>query len=598
MNSEAIKGKRSLKTHLMGLVLVTIFPVLIFAAVLIGFLTFQQLQSVETSLKNTTRALAAAVDIQIVAVKSSLKILSLVEDFDTSNMPDLHRRLSRYVKSQSGWASLALSLPNGKQILNTAMPLGSKLPTWNDYEFFKQLKMTNEPEVSNYRLTPMFKWKVITVAMPVVVNGKLVYVLFGSIYAESFSQLLMNQKLPKDWTASILDLDNTILAQSRNHEKYVGKKASSLLATLTKDSGEEAFRDVNKENQETYAAFSTCHETDWKVVLSLPVSKAKLALWGHFWIILSGGTLLVCIAIFLAFKFGQKIANPILALAQGARALGRGEDFAKVDTSVKEVYDVSEALRLAAEERNEAEKTVQTLYNKAQEAIELRDTFLSVASHELKTPITTLKLQFQILERMIKNAETVSSTSLAKPFQRVLDQTRRLSTLVDDLLDVSRITSGRIQLHPEQVDLSVLLEEIVSHFEGEAEKSGSTISTKIVPGVSGVWDRGRLEQVFINLISNAFKYGNGKPIEVTLDLVDKKAIVRVKDSGIGIASEDLERIFDRFERAVGNRNISGLGLGLWIVKRIIETLNGNIMVESSPQGSVFTVELIITQETV
>ena len=598
MKEEQIRSRYGLKTHLMGLALVTMIPVLVFAVLLIVFLTYQQIESTETSLKGTTRALSAAVDEQVTSVKSSLKILALVEDFDTSNMRDLHRRLTRYVKTQPGWASLSLALPNGKQLFNTSKPLGEKLPNWADHEFFRQVASTGQPVVSGFRVTRLFKWNVITVAVPVVHNKKVDYVLVGNIKADSFSQLLMDQKLPKDWVAAIIDTEGTIIARSRNQKKMVGTKATPFLSELMSRKEEVAFHDLNKEGEESYGAFSISRETQWRVVLAMPASQAKLPTWKLFGIILGGGIGLVSIAIFLAIIIGQRIAAPILSLAQGARALGRGEEFTPIVSTVSEVSDVADALTLAAKERDESEKTVHSLYTKAQEAVELRDTFLSVASHELKTPLTTLKLQFQILERMLKGSESIKSDVLAKPFHRVLDQTRRLSTLVDDLLDVSRITSGRLELHFEEIDLGVVLEEVVSHFDAESERSGSKITIHALPKIMGQWDRGRLEQIFTNLISNAIKYGNGNPIDVALTLEDFKAVVKVKDNGIGIAQEDQDRIFDRFERAVGNRNISGLGLGLWIVKRIVERLDGTISVASSDQGSIFTVELTIKQENV
>jgi signal transduction histidine kinase len=594
MKDKLMKTRLGLKTYLMGLVLVAILPVLFFAALLIGFLTFQQLDSTETSLKGTTRALAAAVDEQIVSVKSSLKILSLVEDFDTSNMRDLHRRLSRYVKTQPGWASISLALPNGRQLFNTAKPLGEKLPLWSEQEFFREVQRTNQPGVSGFRVTSFFNWQVITVTMPVMVNKKLEYVLVGNILVESFSQLLADQKLPKDWTGAIIDQDGVIIARSRNREKMVGTKATPTLALILNEKSEQVFHDKNKEGDETFGAYSVSRETNWKVVLGMPASQAKLPTWRLFWLIVGGGSFLLLTTIVLAVLIGQKISNPIIALASTARALGRGEKVELVDSMVVEVFDVSQALKAASEDRAEAEKTVHSLYTKAQEAVELRDTFLSVASHELKTPITTLKLQFQILERMIKNAESIKSEVLSKPFHRVLDQTRRLSTLVDDLLDVSRITSGRLELHNEELDLSNLVEDVVSHFEAESERTGSTITMEKLPGIVGQWDRGRLEQIITNLISNAIKYGNANPIHVTVTRDGPVAHVKVTDQGIGIAKEDQERIFDRFERAVGGRNISGLGLGLWIVKRIVERLDGTISVESSTSGSTFTVQFKIS----
>jgi signal transduction histidine kinase len=174
----------------------------------------------------------------------------------------------------------------------------------------------------------------------------------------------------------------------------------------------------------------------------------------------------------------------------------------------------------------------------------------------------------------------------------MIRQVNRLARLVDELLDVSRIAAGRLELHPEEVELASLVKELAAQLEPERERTGSTLTVHAESPIIGFWDRGRLEQLLTNLISNALKYGAGKPIEVTAAVLDGWVTVRVRDHGIGIAAEDQARIFERFERAVSVRKYGGLGLGLWIVRRIVDALEGRISVESELNtGSCFTVRL-------
>ena len=235
------------------------------------------------------------------------------------------------------------------------------------------------------------------------------------------------------------------------------------------------------------------------------------------------------------------------------------------------------------------------LYAEAQEAIRLRDEFLSVASHELKTPLTTLQLQLDGLNRAL-GSTLVSEDRLSKRLQTANRQTVRLTSLVENLLEVSRITTGRLGLQREQVDLGELVADAAERFEAPARNAGCqlTIEAASTP-VRGHWDRVKLEHVLANLLSNALKYGAGKPVRIRVEESEGVARLSVTDAGIGIAAEDISRIFGRFERAVSTRHYGGLGLGLFIARQIVEAHGGEIQVRSAPiRGSEFTVILPTT----
>ncbi|QZZ54548.1 CHASE domain-containing protein [Myxococcus xanthus] len=234
----------------------------------------------------------------------------------------------------------------------------------------------------------------------------------------------------------------------------------------------------------------------------------------------------------------------------------------------------------------------QRLTGEARDAVQVRDDFLSIAAHELRTPLTNLKLQLQLLYRQLRREEALDVEKLA---QRVLScerQTSRLATLVDSLLDVSRLARGRMELNLEPVDLDELVREAVRRFETEARTAGVQVTVDSPAPVTGQWDRMRLEQVLTNLLSNALKYGHGAPVDVRVRSDETQAMVEVEDRGIGLPPEDAQRIFGRFERAVSSRHYGGLGLGLFITRQLVEALGGHISVASTPgQGATFTVAL-------
>jgi len=232
------------------------------------------------------------------------------------------------------------------------------------------------------------------------------------------------------------------------------------------------------------------------------------------------------------------------------------------------------------------------LYHHAQEAISLRDDFLSVAAHELKTPLTTLQLQLDSLRAFVERS-CPGDEKASRRMTSAARQMHRLTRLVESLLDVSRISAGRMMLNREIVDLGALVRSVLGQFELQARGSGTPIVTELpAEAVLGNWDRERIEQALVNVLSNALKYGPGKPVRISLEPLDGVARLSVKDEGIGIAPRDADRIFGRFERAVSTRNYGGLGLGLFITRQIVEAHGGDVRVISRPgEGAEFIVRL-------
>jgi signal transduction histidine kinase len=233
------------------------------------------------------------------------------------------------------------------------------------------------------------------------------------------------------------------------------------------------------------------------------------------------------------------------------------------------------------------------LFAEAQAAIQRRDDFLAVASHELRTPVASMELHVSSLLRKLQFEPdaVVPLEKFSTSLRRTHVQIRRLTALLNELLDVGRIDAKRLILEREPVDLPALVRDVVDRFDEQSRRSGTTIIIEAPSAVTGAWDRSRMELVVTNLLANALKYGEGKPVEISVGAAAGAAKLIIRDHGIGIAPQDQARIFERFERAAP-RAYGGIGIGLWLSRQVLELHGGSISVRSTPgEGSTFAVEL-------
>jgi PAS domain S-box-containing protein len=245
------------------------------------------------------------------------------------------------------------------------------------------------------------------------------------------------------------------------------------------------------------------------------------------------------------------------------------------------VVDLSELKRVEAE-RNR-------LYEEARDAVKARDSFLSVAGHEIRTPLSALNLIVYQLSRQVRALGNEKVIDLAARCEK---QVSRLIRLADELLDVSRMSSARLHLSPEEMDLAQLARDVLERLEDSARRADCTLELRAPRPVTGFWDRLRLDQALSNLLTNAMKFGAGEPIAVEVSEDGEAAVLSVTDRGIGIHESEQRRIFERFQRATTAGTYPGMGLGLWITREIVEAHGGKISVDSRPgAGATFRLRL-------
>jgi two-component system, sensor histidine kinase len=310
----------------------------------------------------------------------------------------------------------------------------------------------------------------------------------------------------------------------------------------------------------------------------------------------------------LAFFTARGISRGLDELNQAAHKIGHGRFDTKVEArSNDELGELAEAVSLMGEmlkksygqlEARVEERTQELaklagenarLYNDASLALKRRDEFLSLASHELKTPITSLLLQAQMLLRGTGGPPSPDQLKkLASFFER---QLIRLNDLVEEMLDTSRIDLSKLALRIEPHNLSELVREVSTRLEPQFAAVRSPLALEIDDNVRGQFDSHRIEQVITNLLTNALKYAPGTKITIKLENSGENMRLSVQDEGPGVRADDEERIFGRFERGVAPGRVSGLGIGLFIVRAIVTAHQGRIFLEKSGKGAKFVMDL-------
>ncbi|MCU1279640.1 MAG: sensor histidine kinase [bacterium] len=255
------------------------------------------------------------------------------------------------------------------------------------------------------------------------------------------------------------------------------------------------------------------------------------------------------------------------------------------DARMREVAQLQQRARALEVEIAERKKVEERL----RDSLRQRDDFLAIAGHELKTPLTAAQLMMESLLRLTRIGVPGTVHERLAKAAHSLD---RLGKLIDGLLDVTRLTTGRMALHVDEIDLAALVREVVEAASPMLRNARCSVDIDSDKNVVGRWDRQRLEQIVMNLLSNAAKYSSGQPIEIRVERGDERARLVVRDRGAGIAPADRARIFERFERADDSASTWGLGLGLWIARQAVESHGGTIAVDSElGKGATFIVEL-------
>ncbi len=275
--------------------------------------------------------------------------------------------------------------------------------------------------------------------------------------------------------------------------------------------------------------------------------------------------------------------------------------FVTLDQQRRQMQRQMAALERSRQEQETLLRELNQTQGELQRSLRMRDEFMSLVAHELRTPLNTLFLETQMRSLQLKRGTlaSIQPEQFDAMIKRDERQIKAMIRLIDDMLDVSRMRSGQLSIRPAQVELMTLLERVVSDLSLQAAATGCKLSLQEHPPVQGCWDEFRIEQVVVNLLTNALRYGGGQPVEVSVQYAENLVRIHVRDEGKGIAQQDLERIFEPYERGARNGEPKGLGLGLYISRQLAVSHGGELRVTSKPgEGSTFTLSLPTCEQTV
>jgi signal transduction histidine kinase len=588
-----------LRRRLFLLAAVGILPMAIVSGIGLYVLAEQQRTQVGRVGLELTRAVATAIDAELRSSISVLESFSTTITLDRGDLPGFYERARRVLETQPTWAAIMLADTNGTRLVDTRYGHGPAMPPIDDRDSFDRTVRTRAPTVGNLARSAQGVL-LFPVRVPVLRGGELRYVLSALVKPQEIQEVVTRQRAPDDWVISIFDANGLRVARSRAPSENLGGRASSSLQALMAGGTPEGFGiTYSLEGERIYTPYSRLIATGWSSAVGIPASLVEGAAYRS--LAVYGGGLLLSIALggLAALWIARSINRPIADLRAAALALGRGEAMSAPDTAIREIRDVAAQLLTAAAERTRSEAQREVLLGKerqarasAEAADRAKDEFLAVLSHELRTPLNAV----YGWARMLQSGQ-IRGAQAAGALEAIVRNANVQVQLIDDLLDVSRIISGKMRLDVRSVDLAAVVEEALAAVTPAADAKGIRVQKVLDPRCGSITgDSARLQQVLWNLLMNAVKFTpKGGRIQAHLQRVNSHVEIVVSDTGQGIAPAMLPFVFDRFRQADSSstRTQGGLGIGLALVKHLVELHGGTVVAQSSGEGagSTFIVKL-------
>ena len=587
----------TIRSHLVLLVCAALLPMLIFAALLSAWFWSAQSSASDQRFLERVRALSIAIDTEIEASIRVLDSLKQSPEIEANDIARFSAKAGRALSSQPQWSSLELRSISGKVLYFAGMQQPGREAF--DAVALERAVAGKRPAVSGLVHSGAGNKYWIEIAVPVVHEEAVTHLLIARIDQEAWLRLLSRLPILSNATITLLDRDAIIIARTLNNDRWVGKPATSELAAKAKLMPEGAYRSTGLEGQAFYSAHRRSPLWGWTVATGVPAVEVERPMRDSTLALVGAAVLSAGLAIWLAIIVGRRIAGPVAALASSVKALETGGPATRSEQirGISEVEEVASAFAQTGQLLQQREQALsvalggeQRARAEAEAANRGKDQFLAMLGHELRNPLSAISNAVALGDRVDAGSEL--AVRARDVVRRQLGNLRRL---VDDLLDVARVTTGKIALQSTPLELTAVVRRSIAALKDARRLADHEVQLAL----DQAWvcaDDTRLEQIVCNLVENAAKYTPpGGNIRVSVRREDANAVLEVSDTGRGISADLLPRVFDLFtqdERTL-DRSQGGLGLGLSLVRRLVELHHGTVTAasEGPGKGATFVVRL-------
>jgi signal transduction histidine kinase/CheY-like chemotaxis protein len=543
----------------------------------------------ERAMLDQARALSSAVDAELDSTVVALSAMSQSPAMVAGDIRAFYEVARSQAQAQPEWLGVFLADQDGLTLFRTNAPFGAASPPPADPDSLRQALSLRRAVVGRIARGQSDR-AAIPVRIPVTDSHGRTYVLTAVVKPDRILRVIERQQAPSDSLIAVVDASRHIVARSKNQDRFVAQPITPALRELIRRNGVEgAGPTTTKEGDLVTTAYSSLSRYGWTVAANTP-PRGRSAFSQGVLTYAAGVLLTLVVCVGLAYWLSGRIVNAFNHLRMAAAALGAGRPVDVPHSRIRELGRMGRALEAAGRQRARHELERSRLLASLEDALEqarqaglAKDEFLAVLGHELRNPLSPIVASLDLMDMRDEPAAQRERAIMRR-------QVTHLKRLVDDLLDVSRIASGKLQLELRPLNLA----ETVRH--AVAALPGHSVSLR-APDV--LWiegDDSRLVQVLNNLLSNAARFGStATSVELDTDPAAGTATLSVRDNGIGMDAALLSRVFEPFYQAPQQlaRRTGGLGLGLAIVRKIVELHGGSVSADSAGpnRGSRFTVVL-------
>ena len=595
------RRQMALRTYLVLLGIGSMLPFLVVSGVLLLRVLQDNREAVERTLIGSAREQATSLDAEMAATIRTLEALAVSSRIDADDLGGFESELRTAVSGQPWLAVRVGALDPPRLIIDTAKPTGALLGPVVDPESLAEVVRRKAPTVAPLRRSPQ-NVLAFAIRVPVMRDNTVRYVLTALLTPAAITDIMLRESLPpNEWTRTVVDTRGTVVARTREPERFVGQNSTPPFKDRTSSADEGFYQDTALDGAAVYVAFSHSHIAGWTSAVVVPVSFMDGALRRSMTAIVVVAILVLTISGGGAYWLAGRITSDLSTATLTAEALAEGQPVTARGSIIADVTRLAQALErsgtLLTERSTERDRNLaqaEAARAEAEAANRAKDQFLAMLGHELRNPLSPIVTALALLK--------MRETAWTREHAVIERQVNHMSRIVNDLLGVSRITRRALDLRREPLELAEVITRATDMASPRLEERRHTLTIDVPPGLLVVGDEVRLAQVFGNLLSNAATYTpDSGSVTVRARRDGAQIAVHISDTGRGIAPDVAPHIFDLFvqgPRTIDRRE-GGLGLGLAIARSLVELHGGRIEARSDgiDLGSTFSVYLPAAPDT-